>query len=142
MVILRSQNKITDFFLILVWASPSNMVLYVSVFCDDCLYFSFDNHLNDDSCFGAISEEFGDVYLTNNSVSGNAAVFDGQSRLLVSLFKNWLEVSLSVIRFLMLLAFTTYRIKPEELSILSCERGPRPEAEAFFTAKNGEPQGF
>ena len=27
-----------------------------------------------------------------------------------------------------------YKIKPEELSILSCEKGPRPRAEAFFTA--------
>ena len=35
-----------------------------------------------------------------------------------------------------------YRIKLEELSILSCEKGSRLEAEAFFTAKNGEPRGF
>ena len=35
-----------------------------------------------------------------------------------------------------------YRIKPEDLSILSCEKGPRLKAEAFFTAKNGEPRGF
>ena len=33
-------------------------------------------------------------------------------------------------------------MKPEELSILSCEKGPRPKAEAFFTAKNGELRGF
>ena len=37
------------------------------------------------------------------------------------------------------MAMITYRIKPEGLSILSCEKGPRPKAEAFFAAKNGEP---
>ena len=36
----------------------------------------------------------------------------------------------------------TYRIKLEELSILSCKNGPRPKAQAFFTAKDGEPRGF
>ena len=36
-----------------------------------------------------------------------------------------------------------YMIKPEEeLSILRCEKSPRPKAEAFFTAKNGEPRGL
>ena len=35
-----------------------------------------------------------------------------------------------------------YSIKPEELYILSCEKGPRPKAEAFFTAKNIEPREF
>ena len=38
--------------------------------------------------------------------------------------------------------YVPYRIKPEELPILSCEKGPRPKAEAFFTAKNGEHRGF
>ena len=35
-----------------------------------------------------------------------------------------------------------YRIKLEEYSILSCEKGPRPKAEAIYTAKNGELRGF
>ena len=34
------------------------------------------------------------------------------------------------------------RIKLEELYILSCEKGSRPKAVAFFTAKNVELRGF
>ena len=36
MVILRSQNKITDFFMILAWASPFKHIL-------PCLIYSFDS---------------------------------------------------------------------------------------------------
>ena len=36
----------------------------------------------------------------------------------------------------------THAIKPSELSILSCEKGPRPKADAFFTAENEELRGF
>ena len=32
MVILRSQNKITDFFIILAWASPFKMILILRFF--------------------------------------------------------------------------------------------------------------
>ena len=34
-----------------------------------------------------------------------------------------------------------YRIKPKELYILAVKKS-RPNAEAFFTAKNGEARGF
>ena len=33
-------------------------------------------------------------------------------------------------------------MKLEELYIIICEKGPRPKAEAFFTAKNEEPREF
>ena len=42
----------------------------------------------------------------------------------------------------MLYTAIMYRTKPEEFCILSCEKRSRPKAEAFFTAKNGEPRGF
>ena len=35
-----------------------------------------------------------------------------------------------------------YRIKSEELYIISCWKGPRPKAEAFLTVKNVELREF
>lgn len=57
--------------------------------CDHCLYFPFDSHYNDISCFGAISEVFGGMGFAPG-VLNNGATFSGSSRLLVNMFRNWL----------------------------------------------------
>ena len=57
----------------------------------------------------------------------------------------WLHFSIVInIGFISLpvRAVNMYRMKSEELSILSCEKGPTPKADAFYTAKNEELRGF
>lgn len=56
----------------------------------DCLYFPFDTDVHDHSCLKAQSTMKGSVSLANGKVN-NAARFNGHSRLLVSMFANWMN---------------------------------------------------
>ena len=59
--------------------------------CDNCLFFPFDDHFDDVHCNQAITTVVGDVTRVPGK-KGDGAYFDGDSRLVVNLFKGWLEV--------------------------------------------------